>query len=118
MTLWELFKRGTIEVPIPLTADWRTDVQTDVKAYRSGDVVTVVAWRLAVNAGVTGSVDAYTLPPGFRPPPLFTDRTTDSRGAAVALGVSGTVQVTNPATAVSHHSFTFVTRDAMPTGGA
>lgn len=115
---FNIFRRGTIEVPIPLTEDWRTDVQTDVKAYRSGNVVSVVAWRLAANAGATGTVDAYMLPPGFRPPPLYTDRTTDSRGALVALSNTNTVAITDPSGSVSHHSWTFVTLDPMPTGGA
>lgn len=113
----------TATTSIPLTEQWRTDVQSEVTAYRSGDVVTVTAWRLGVKDGVvpigstTTQVAAYSLPPGFRPVPLLVDRTTDSRGAGVYLGTS-TVTITSPSGAVSHHSFTFVTVDPMPTGGA
>lgn len=99
---------------IPLTDSWNTTVDSEVTAYRSGNVVTVTAWRLAVNEGVTGEVEAYSLPAGYRPVPLFVDQTIDSRGAAVYLGNS-TVTITDPPEPVSHHSFTFITADPPPT---
>lgn len=126
---FNLFRRGTVEVSIPLTEDWRTDVDSSVIAYRSGNVVTVAAWRLAVKAGVVPrnedpsspisvTVPAFTLPPGYKPAGLTQEYTRDSRGRNVALNYNGAVLVTDPAASVSHHSFTFVTLDPMPTGGA
>ena len=107
---------GTIwEVDIPLTADWRTDLQSVVKAYRSGNVVTVAAWRLSAIEGATGSVLAYTLPPGYRPIGLTQQYIKDQRGADVVMNYTGRVVITNPDSRVSHHSFTFVTGDAPPT---
>lgn len=102
------------QAAIPLAADWRTDVQTVVKAYRSGNVVTVAAWRLAVNSGVTGSVIAYTLPPGYRPIGLTQQYIKDHRGADVVVNYTGQVSITNPSVSVSHHSFTFITGDTPP----
>lgn len=105
---------GTSEVhqqTIPLTADWRTDVSSQVTAYRTGNVVTVAAWRLAAVEGATGDVDAFTLPPGYRPAGLTQQYTRDSRGREVSLSYSGRVSVTDPLTIVSHFSFTFVTLD-------
>lgn len=115
---FNIFRRGTIEVPIPLTEDWRTDVGSSVIAYRSGNVVTVAAWRLAVVEGVTGAVLAYELPPGLRPAGLMQDYKRDSRGKDVTLTYDGKVTIQDPAAPVAHHSFTFVTLDPMPTGGA
>lgn len=103
------------QTDIPLTTDWRTDVQTEVKAYRNGNVVTVAAWRLATKVAMTGDVTAYTLPPGYRPAGLTQQYIRDGRDAKVALLYTGQVVVTNPATSVAHHSFTFVTLDPPPT---
>ena len=111
----EIVTGTTWEVDIPLTGDWRTDLQTEVKAHRSGNVVTVAAWRLAVNSGVTGAVIAYTLPPGYRPIGLTQQYIKDQRGADVVMNYTGQVTITNPSGSVSHHSFTFVTGDAPPT---
>jgi len=106
---------GTIwEVDIPLTADWRTDLQSEVKAHRSGNVVTVAAWRLSAIEGATGSVLAYTLPPGWRPVGLVQEYSRDSRGKDVTLNYNGKVTILNPGGSVAHHSFTFVTGDAPP----
>lgn len=106
---------GVTSIDIPTTADWQTGVQTEVKAYRSGNVVTVSAWRLAVNSGVTGDVIAYSLPTGYRTPPLTNIYgLKDSRGATVNAS-SDTVRVLNPSGSVAHHSFTFVTLDPPPT---
>lgn len=115
---FQLFRRAAASVALPLTSDWRTDVDSSVVAYRSGDVVTVAAWRLAAVEGATGAVLAYQLPIGYRPAGLTQSYVRDSRGKDVALGYNGGVTVTNPATIVAHHSFTFVTLDPMPTGGA
>lgn len=101
-------------VDIPLTADWRTDVSSEVTAYRSGNVVTVVAWRLAALAGVTGTTTAYTLPPGYRPPPILRDETETVNGRPVVLTSQYRAQVTDPTSSVDHHSFTFVTLDPPP----
>lgn len=111
----EIITRAPWQATIPLTASWRTDVQTEVKAYRSGNVVTVAAWRLAVNTGVTGSVIAYTLPPGYRPIGLTQQYIKDQRGADVVMNYTGQVTITNPSGSVTHHSFTFITGDAPPT---
>ena len=109
------FEQGVTSIDIPTTADWQTGVQTEVKAYRSGNVVTVSAWRLAVNSGVTGDVIAYSLPTGYRTPPLTNIYgLKDSRGATVNAS-SDTVRVLNPSGSVAHHSFTFVTLDPPPT---
>lgn len=107
----------TATANIPLAEQWNSTVGSSVTAYRSGNVVSVVAWRLSVLSGTTGEVAAYSLPLGYRPPPLFTAYTSDSRGAAVRVGTSNTVTVTNPSVSVSNHSITFVTTDPMPTGG-
>lgn len=120
---WLKKRPAAATTPIPLTDQWKTNVLSEVTAHRSGNVVTVTAWRLGVLDGVvpTGSttteVVAYSLPLGFRTVPLFVDITTDSRGAKVYLG-GNTVTITSPSGAVSHHSFTFVTLDPMPVGGA
>lgn len=114
---FQLFRRAAASVAVPLTEDWRTDVDSSVIAYRSGDVVTVAAWRLAAIDGTSGEVTAYALPLGFRPAGLTQTYTTDSRGQKVALSYTGNVRVTAPTTMVAHHSFTFVTLDPMPTGG-
>ena len=110
----EIVTDTTWEVDIPLTADWATDVGGEVRAYRTGNSVTVSAWRLGAVAGVTGAVAAYSLPPGYRPPPRYAAVTNDSRGNRVYLDVN-TVTVTNPSGPVAHHSFTFVTLDPPPT---
>lgn len=110
---------GTPEVhqqAIPLTDDWRTDVSSEVIAYRTGNVVTVVAWRLGSAEGVvpdgdtTTEVVAYSLPTGFRTFPRFTSITEDSRGSRAYLS-GNTVAITAPSSSVSHHSFTFITPD-------
>lgn len=111
---WLKKTQNTATATIPLTDQWRSDVDSSVIAYRSGNVVTVVAWRLSVLSGTTGEVAAYSLPLGYRPPSLFTAYTSDSRGAAVRVGTSNTVAVTNPSASVSNHSITFVTTDPMP----
>ena len=105
---------ATASVKITPTADWQADVQTDITAMRSGNVVTIAAWRLAVNTGVTGDVVAYVIPEGYRPPSLFVDDTEDSRGANVVLGADNTVTITDPSGSVSHHSFTYITNDPFP----
>ena len=111
----ELVTGTTWEVDIPLTADWRTDVSSEVTAYRTGNVVTVSAWRLAVNSGVTGEVIAYSLPTGYQMPPLTNIYgIEDSRGGTVNV-IGSSVRILNPSTSVSHHSFTFVTLDPSPT---
>lgn len=102
------------QADIPTAAGWRTDVQTEVKAYRSGNVVTVAAWRLASDASDAGEVLAYTLPLGYRPAGLTQQYVHDSRGAEVSLLYTGEVHITNPPAAVAHHSFTFVTLDPLP----
>lgn len=114
---WLKKTRTTAQTAVLLTEQWRTDVSTDVTAYRTGNVVTVAAWRLAVVGGVTGSVTAYTLPSGYRPAGLTQQYTRDSRGFEVSLSYNGEARITNPPTIVAHHSFTFVTLDPMPTGG-
>ena len=107
---------GTVwEVDIPLTDDWRTDMQSDVTAYRSGNVVTVAAWRLVANSGVTGAVLAYTIPPGYRPIGFTRQYIKDQRGRDVFLDHSGRVTITDPADSVTAHSFTFITGDTPPT---
>lgn len=108
---------ATTVATITPAADWQTTVQTDIKAYRSGSVVTIAAWRLAANTGVTGDTAAYTIPEGYRPPNLYVDDTEDTRGANVILS-GNAVRVTNPSTSVSHHSWTYVTTDPMPGGTA
>lgn len=102
------------QADIPLTADWRTDVSSDVTAYRTGNVVTVAAWRLVAVEGVTGEVLAFTLPIGYRPAGLTQQYTRDSRGKDVSLSYNGLARVTNPATIVAHFSLTFVTTDPVP----
>lgn len=101
-------------VDVPLTDQWRTDVSSEVTAYRSGNVVTVSSWRLAVNAGVTGPVIAYTLPAGYRPIGLTQQYIKDGRGADTVMNYTGQVTITNPSSSVTHHSFTFITGDAQP----
>lgn len=119
MAFWnKLRSGGVVQTTIPLTADWRTDIQTEVTAHRTGNVVTVIGWRLGAVEGVSGDVVAYSLPPGFRPPSTFRDETRDTNGLTVKLTSQYRVIVTNPTTSVAHHSFTFVTLDPMPTGGA
>ena len=115
---FKLLRRSTAQVTIPLTEQWRTDVDSSVVAYRSGNVVTVAAWRLAAVEGASGAVPAYSLPLGFRPAGLTQGYAKDSRGKDVALWYTGNATITNPATIVAHHSFTFVTLDPMPAGGA
>lgn len=115
---WLKKTQNTATATIPLTEQWRSDVDSSVIAYRSGDVVTVAAWRLAAIEGATGSVSAYSLPMGFRPAGLAQGYSRDSRGKDVALGYTGNATITNPATIVANHSFTFVTLDPMPKGGA
>ena len=67
------------------------------------------------NSGVTGDVIAYSLPTGYRTPPLTNIYgLKDSRGATVNAS-SDTVRVLNPSGSVAHHSFTFVTLDPPPT---
>lgn len=105
---------GTADVSIQAMADWRTDVNTSIQAHRSGDVVTVTAWRLAVIDGTTGTVAAYEIPEGFRPPGLYDSSVLDSRGNQARLTSSNIVNVTNPSSAVSHHTFTYVTTDPFP----
>ena len=110
----EIVTDTTWEVAIPLTADWHPGVSSQVTAYRTGNVVTVAAWRLSVNSGVTGDVIAYSLPPGYRMPPVTNlYGMEDSRGAALSV-VSNTVRIVAPSTSVSHHSFTFITLDPPP----
>lgn len=115
---WMKKHPSTATSVVPLNENWRTDVDSSVIAYRAGDVVTVAAWRLAAIAGLTGSVLAYSLPLGYRPAGLVQDYTRDSRDIKVALSYNGDVTITNPATIVAHHSFTFVTLDPMPKGVA
>ncbi|MGP4975854.1 hypothetical protein [Brachybacterium tyrofermentans] len=103
--------QAVASIGIPLTADWKTDVQTVVEAYRSGNVVTIMAWRLAVSSGVTGDVVAYTVPPGYRPAAFFVDQTLDSRDKTVKISASNQVIITDPSGSVSHHSFTYITLD-------
>lgn len=106
--------REVYTADIPLTGDWRSDIGSEVTAYRSGNVVTVASWRLGVIEGTTGEVAAYTLPPGYRPAGLTQQYTRDSRGADVALTYDGTATLTDPSGLVAHHSFTFVTLDPPP----
>ena len=97
MAFWNRVRQGgVVQTTVPLTEDWRTDVQSEVTAYRSGNVVTVVAWRLAAVAGVTGVTTAYTLPPGYRPPPTLRDETETVNGRPVILTSQYRVQVTDP----------------------
>lgn len=111
---WRKKYSSTATATVPLTDQWRTDVDSSVIAYRSGNVVTVAAWRLAASSQVAESVLAYTLPLGYRPAGLMQEYARDSRGKDVALGYNGVVTITAPATIVAHHSFTFVTLDPMP----
>lgn len=114
---WLKKTRTTAQTAVPITEQWGTNLDSSVIAYRAGNVVTVVAWRLGVLEDVAGEVLAYELPLGWRPVPLLVDRSIDSRGALMQLS-GGAVRITNPSRSVSHHSFTFVTLDPMPTGGA
>ena len=111
----EIVTRAPWQATIPLAPSWRTDMQSEVKAYRSGNVVTVAAWRLSAIEGATGSVLAYTLPPGWRPVGFVQEYSRDSRGKDVTLNYNGQVTILNPGGSVAHHSFTFITGDAPAT---
>lgn len=116
---WLKKRPAVATAKVPLTDQWRTDVDSSVIAYRSGDVVTVAAWRLSHPDGDgAGSVPAYALPLGWRPAGLMQDYAKDSRGKDVTLNYNGQVTILNPSGPVAHHSFTFITLDPMPTGGA
>ena len=104
------------QTTIPLAEGWRDDLDGEVTAYRSGNVVSVAAWRLAATDAAQSERFAYELPLGYKPAPFLTDRTWDSRGAVIYMANGGVVTAINPSASVSHHSFTFITNDPMPTG--
>lgn len=85
-------------------------------ARRSGNVVMVDVQAIGRTEAGTGTESILTLPVGFRPAANLYG--TSFRGYRTRCLTGGALSIDAPTSPVDYLSFTFVTTDPMPTGGA